>query len=144
MVIGARAEEAREILRARVRTGDAAGRGERAASTMDAGAGTLERMGSELAFRESRHAEVGGFGAGRMIVHQLGMTGDDEHRRKVGRNQKDPADPKMAEVELVEFSWRRERLESNPECGFGCMVFGQDKPMLNAGNTQNACFVCRC
>lgn len=57
-----------------------------------------------LAAWESRVAEIGRFGAGRMIVDQFGAAGDDQDRRQVGRHQEHGADAKMAEVEFIEFA----------------------------------------
>ena len=81
-------------------------------------------------------AEIGGFGAGRMVVDQFGIARDDEHRRQVRRHDKYPAHAKMAEVEFIEFAGLGQRRESNPERGLRCMVFGQDTLLLSISTAQ--------
>jgi hypothetical protein len=72
--------------------------------------------------------EIGGFRACWMVVDDLGVAGDDQHRRQPGRNEKHAADPEVPQIKLVELSDLRQSFEANPECEFGCMVFSQLVP----------------
>ena len=62
------------------------------------------RWEAELASRELRLAEIGGLGSRRMVVDQLGMTGDDQHGGEPRRHHEDLPGMKMAEIELVELA----------------------------------------
>jgi hypothetical protein len=48
-------------------------------------------------------AEVGRLSPRWMVVDHLGAARDDQHRRKARRHEEDAADPKVAQVERVEF-----------------------------------------
>ncbi|MGH9142897.1 MAG: hypothetical protein ACRD2I_17330, partial [Vicinamibacterales bacterium] len=99
---------------------------------------------SFLSFRKPWLTEVGGFRASGMIVHQVGKTGDDQHRRQAGGNHEQAPGSKVTQVEFVEFPRFWQSLQPDPESELGCIVSGQTNLLLSANSALNKCFAHRC
>ena len=95
---------------------------------MDGGARALEGLGTAgvialFSFWQSRQAEIRGFRARRVVVHEFGTAGEDQQRRKPRGHDIHPASPEVTEVELVELSRLWQGVQSNLERQVWCMVF---------------------
>ena len=90
-------------------------------------------------YRRSRElglAEIGGFGAGGMIVEQFGVAGKNQEGRELSGKDNDRFGPEVAEVEFVEFSCWRDRLHPNPQRELRCIVFGQAIPVSSPNHAR--------